>query len=92
MFDSVNQDALWRILSLHGVPPKLFNPISELYSGTESAVRCGDSISDLFSIVTGVLQRCVLAPTLSSTRMDWIMGEDVREIKLQCIIWECQDL
>ena len=24
-FDSVNRDALWRILGLHGVPPKLIN-------------------------------------------------------------------
>ena len=41
VFDSVNRDALWRILGLHGVPPKLINLMSELYSGTESAVRCG---------------------------------------------------
>ena len=53
-FDSVNRDALERILGLHGVPPKLINLMSELYSCTESAVRCGDSISDLFSVVTGV--------------------------------------
>ena len=41
-FHSVNQDALWRILGLRGVPPKLINLMSEPYSGTESAVRCGD--------------------------------------------------
>jgi len=40
VFDSANWDALWRILGLRGVPPKLINLISELYSGTESAVRC----------------------------------------------------
>ena len=48
--------------------------MSELHSGTESAVRCGDTISDLFPVVTGVPQGCVLAPTLFSTCMDWIMG------------------
>ena len=73
-FDSVNQDAFWRILSLRGVPPKLINLISELYSGTESAVRCGDTIFDLFPVVTGVRQGCVLAPTLFSACMDWILG------------------
>ena len=36
--------------------------ISELYSGTEIAVRCRGSISDLFPVVTGVCQGCVLAP------------------------------
>ena len=53
-FDSVNRDALWRILVLRGVPPKLINLMSELYSGTESAVRCGDNFSDLCPVVTGV--------------------------------------
>ena len=71
--DSVNQDALWRILDLRGVPPKLINLMSELYSGTESAVRCGGTISNLFPVVTGVCQGCVLAPTLFSTCMDWIL-------------------
>ena len=38
-FDSVNRDALWRILGLRGVPQKLINLMSELHSGTESAVE-----------------------------------------------------
>ena len=46
VFNSVNQDALWRILGLCRVPPKLIDLMSELYSGTESAVRCGGTISD----------------------------------------------
>ena len=46
----------------------------ELYSGTESAVRCCDTISDLFPVVTEVHQRCVLAPTLFSVCVDWILG------------------
>ena len=48
--------------------------MSELYSGTESAGRCGGTISDLFPVVTGVRQGCGLAPTLFSTCMDWILG------------------
>ena len=45
-FDSVNRDVLWRILALRGIPPKLVNLISSLYSGTESAARCDGTISD----------------------------------------------
>ena len=67
-------DALWRILDLLDVPPKLIDLMSQLYSGTESAVRCGGTISDLFPVVTGVCQWCELAPTLFSTGMDWILG------------------
>ena len=59
-FHSVDWDSLWKILGLRGVPPKLIDMISELYSGTESAVRCGGTISDLFPVVTGVRQECVL--------------------------------
>ena len=69
----MNRDALWRILSLRRVPPKLIDLISELYSGTESTVRCGDTISDLFPVVTGVHQGCVLAPTLFSACVDEIL-------------------
>ena len=54
MLDSVTRNALWRILGFRGVPPKLINLMSELYSGTESAERCGDTISDLFPVVTEV--------------------------------------
>ena len=66
-------DALWRIFGLRGVPPKLIDLMSELYSGTESAVRCCGTISHLFQVVTGVCQWCVLVPTLFSTFMDWIL-------------------
>ena len=34
-FDSVNQDALWRICGLRRVSPKLIDLMSELFSGTE---------------------------------------------------------
>ena len=57
-FDSVNWDALWKILGLLG------DLGGEIYFGPESAVRCGDTISNLFPVATGVCQRCVLAPTL----------------------------
>ena len=46
---------------VHEVPPKLINPMSELFSVTESAVRCGDNFSDLFPVVTGLCHGCVLA-------------------------------
>ena len=73
-FDSVNREALWRIPDVHGVLPKLINLMSGLYSGTESAVRCDGSISDLFPVVTGVHQGCTMATTLFSTCMDWVLG------------------
>ena len=69
----MNRDALWKILGLYGVPPKLINLISELYSGTESAVMCDVSIFNLFPVDSGNPQGCVLAPTLFSACVDWIL-------------------
>ena len=37
-------------------------------------MRCGDTISNLFPVVATFCQGCVLAPTLFSTCMDWILG------------------
>ena len=74
MFDAVNRDALCRIIGLLEVPPKLNNLMFELNSVTESGVRCSDTISCLFPVVTGVHRGCVLAPTLFSACINWILG------------------
>ena len=37
-------------------------------------MRCSGTISDLFSVVTGDCSGCVLAPTLFSACMDWVLG------------------
>ena len=78
----MNRDVLWRIICLRGVPPKPINVMSELNSGTESAVRCGGTISVLFPVVTGVRQGCVLASHTFQHLYGLDSGEDVREIKL----------
>ena len=91
VFDSVNRDVLWRILGLCGVPPKLIDQISELYSGTESAVRCGSTISD-FQLLLEFIRGVYWPPHFSALEWTGFWGVCQREIKLRCIIWECQDL
>ena len=79
-FKSVHLDALWRTLGLRGVPPKLNNLLSGLYSGTESAVRCGDTIADssCYWSSSGV---CTDPYTFQHLYgLDF--GEDVGEIKI----------
>ena len=90
-FDSVNHNAFWMILGLRGVLPKLINLISELYSGTKSAVRCDDTISDISCCNWSSSEVCT-GPHTFQHLYGLDSGEDVGEIKLWCIIWECQDL
>ena len=68
VFDSVNWDALWRILGLRGVPLKLIDLMSELYSGTESAVRCGGSIPNLLLLPPKVKEEEKIGTILCAER------------------------
>ena len=74
----MNRNARWKILGLRGVPPKLINLMSELYFGTESAVRCGNTISDLFPVVTGVCQGCILVPHTRKAGEEMVQDKDHR--------------
>ena len=80
-FDSVHHEALWELLHLYGIPAGSIGLLSDLYSGTESAVKCvcvvgvgWRGVSSVFSVYTGVRQGCVLAPSLFNTCMDWVLG------------------
>ena len=41
VFDSVHHKALWDLVCLRVVPEVIIGLLSGLYSGTESAVKCG---------------------------------------------------
>ena len=64
------RDVFWRILALRRIPPKLVNVTNGLHSGTESAVRHDDTISDYYPSDFGVRRGCVLAQTLFNICID----------------------
>ena len=72
-FDTVRRESLWEILRLR-ISTRIIGHIASLYTGTESAVKCGGGLSSFFPVSSGVRQSCVLAPTLFNTCMDWILG------------------
>lgn len=76
-FDSVHREALWDLLRLRGIPARIIGLLTGLYSGTESAVKCGGGTSCFFPVNAGVRQGCVLAPSLFNTCMDWVLGRAV---------------
>ena len=40
-FDSVHRETLWDLLRLRGIPARIIDLMAGLYSGTDSAVKCG---------------------------------------------------
>ena len=63
-FDLVSREGLFRILLKIGCPPKLHSMIESFHTGMKGTVQFNGSTSEPFSILSGVKQGCVLAPTL----------------------------
>ncbi|KAI8482291.1 hypothetical protein Bbelb_399820 [Branchiostoma belcheri] len=78
-FDSVDRQCLWKVLRILGVPSKLLDLLSLLYSDTTSCVRVNGQTSDPFTINSGVRQGCVLAPTIFNTAIDHVMAKTVSQ-------------
>ena len=81
-FDSLDRNSLWNILKTIGIPPKLVDIIKTLYSSTRSVVRVNGTISEEFSISSGVRQGCVLAANLFNTATDRILNNTTQALML----------
>ena len=57
----------------HGIPPKLVKITKLLYKDFKSSVVCGNTLTDSFTIHTGVKQGCILSPFLFVLAIDWLM-------------------
>ena len=64
-FDSINQEALWRILAKYGCPEKFISTLRLLHDSMSARVLGGTG-GEAFEVQTGVKQGCVIAPTLFS--------------------------
>ena len=63
-FDTVNREALWKLLAKFGCPPKMITLISALHDGMTATVVANGGESESFESSVGVRQGCVLAPIL----------------------------
>ena len=63
-FDLVSREGLFRILLKIGCPPKLQSMIEAFHTDMKGTVQFNGSTSEPLSILSGVKQGCVLAPTL----------------------------
>ena len=73
-FDSVDRQALWKVIASLGLPEPLFRLVKDLHDGTMASVRSESGMSSPFATSSGVRQGCILAPTLFCSAIDWIMS------------------
>ena len=64
---------MWKILKDMEIPDHLTCLLRNLYLGQEATVRTGHGTTDLFQIVKGVCQGCILSPCLFSFYAEYIM-------------------
>lgn len=74
-FDSVDRPALLEVLASKGVSPKMCNMIRCLYHRTTSKVRVYNTLSNPFTISTGVRQGSILSPILFNFVVEWVLEQ-----------------
>ena len=73
-FDSVDRNCLMNILRAYGIPKKIVDLISMLYTNTRSQVITPDGMIEFFEILAVMLQGDTLAPYLFVIVIDYCMG------------------
>ena len=90
-FDSVDMDALFKLLEIIGIPLKLIWLFRGLYTETISCVRCESELSQWFEVKTGVRQGCILSPDAFNVTMDRIIGRTVSGTHVDSSIGEAAE-
>jgi hypothetical protein len=65
-FDTINRDALWRILAKLGCPPGFVDKFRQLHDNMKAWVNVNGSLSEPVNVDNGVKQGDIPAPTLFS--------------------------
>ena len=88
-FDSVDREALWKLLKHYGVPDKIISLIRCTYQDMSCRVAHAGQTSDSFEVKTGVRQGCLLSPFLFLLVIDWIMKTTTtgRNNGIQWTLW-----
>ena len=71
-FDSVDREAMWRILRHYGIPDKIINMLKVQYRGFTCQVLHGGTMTEPIEVKTGVRQGCLLSPLLFLVVLDWV--------------------
>ena len=72
-FNCRNDNKLWKILKVLGIPDHLTCLLKNVYAGQEATVRPGHGTTDCFQIGKEVYQGCILSPRLVNLNAEYIM-------------------
>ena len=72
-FDCVDHHKLWKILQEMGIPDYLMCLLRNLYEGQLATVTTRHGTTDLFQIVKGICQGCILLPCLFNLYTEYFM-------------------
>nr|KAG5689303.1 hypothetical protein BaRGS_022027 [Batillaria attramentaria] len=88
-FDSVDREALWKLLRHYGVPGKIISLIQCTYQDMSCRIAYAGQLSESFEVKTGVRQGCLLSPFLFLLVIDWIMKTTTagRKNGIQWTLW-----
>ncbi len=78
-FDSVDEDSLWRIMVVDGIPPSLLRLVKAYYSSAKITVKASGSDSMPYEIHSGVRKGCALSSTPFNQIIDWILGQALQD-------------
>ena len=72
-YDTVNREALWKVLLEYGLPNKVYRLIKCFYEGSSASVRSEGCMSDWFEVSTGLRQGYLLSPALFNVFIDFVV-------------------
>ena len=78
-FDSIHRGKLMTILRAYGIPDKIVQPISNIYSSTIAKVISPDAETPTFDIVAGVLHGYTLDPYMFIIALDYALRGHKRQ-------------
>ena len=73
VFDCVDHNKLWKILTEMGGPDHLTCLLRNLYAGQEATVRTGHGTTAWFQVGKGICQGCILSPCLFNLYAEYII-------------------
>ena len=76
-FDTINRQKMIKILTAYGIPTRIVQAISDMYSNTRARVQTPEGLTAEFQIKTGVLQGDTLAPYLFIMVLDYALRKAI---------------